>query len=378
MPLAGYGDRGNRSATGTHDEIDVKAVALRVGDRTGVMVSADLLIIPREIADAATEQLAREAGLLREQIYFGATHTHASLGAWGDGIVGEAFAGKFQPGARTWIAGCIVRAVKEALNDLRPAAFCHGSFRAPELIRNRLVGQLGGVDPEFCFAILKQESWKTAVIGTYSAHATVLSSKLMEFSGDYPGAWQRAVEEATGGMAMFFAAGVGSHSPVPPKGGLEGAELMGKSLAGPIIERLARTPVTNVVAFGLLGTAVDLPEHHVRLSDGIRLRPWLASRLLNRTAPSFVQVLRIGDLVWVSTPCDFSGELANDFKDFMRARNFEATVTSFNGDYIGYVIPSRYYHLAGYEPRLMSFYGPTIPDYLNEIIRAMALQVTKQ
>ncbi|MBE0540051.1 MAG: hypothetical protein IH623_01510 [Verrucomicrobia bacterium] len=50
-----------------------------------------------------------------------------------------------------------------------------------------------------------------------------------------------------------------------------------------------------------------------------------------------------------------------------------AVITSFNGDYIGYVICARYYHLDGYEPRVMSFFGPNVPDYFDEMIRAMAL-----
>ena len=51
------------------------------------------------------------------------------------------------------------------------------------------------------------------------------------------------------------------------------------------------------------------------------------------------------------------------------------TITSFNGDYIGYVILPRYYHLGGYEPRLMSFYGPCVPDYFEELIRTMASEM---
>ena len=53
-------------------------------------------------------------------------------------------------------------------------------------------------------------------------------------------------------------------------------------------------------------------------------------------------------------------------------------ITSFNGDYVGYVIPSRYYHLNGYEPRVMSFFGPNVPDYFDEFIRTMALNVAGQ
>jgi hypothetical protein len=31
----------------------------------------------------------------------------------------------------------------------------------------------------------------------------------------------------------------------------------------------------------------------------------------------------------------------------------------------------------GYEPRLMSFFGPNVPDYLTDLIRKTAVEVTK-
>lgn len=377
LPLAGFGGRHGRPATGVHDDIYVKAVAFRVQDRIGVMVGADALIIPPEVTEKAARRLRQESGLAREQIYLSATHTHSSLGGWGQGLVEEAFVGGFQPDVRTWFSDCIVAAVQDAIGDLKPARFGHGQFTAPQFIRNRLVGGLGKVDPEFSYAVVKQDTGKLAVLGVYGAHATVLSSDMMEFSADYPGCWQRAVEQATGGMAVFLAGGVGSHSPVPGASGLAGAEQMGQALARTLIEHLPQTPLTNSVTFDLLGLDVAMPPFNVRLSDGIRLRPWLAARLLPANSHSYLQVFRIGDSLWISTPCDFSGELASGIKDFLRVRGTSATITSFNGDYVGYVIPSRYYHLDGYEPRLMSFFGPNVPDYFEELIRSMALAVAK-
>ena len=377
LPLAGYGGRHGKPATGVHDDIYIKAVALKVGSLVVVLVGADALIIPREVAEMAARRL-EGLGLSREQIYLGATHTHSSLGAWGEGKVAEAFAGGFQPKARVWFSDCIVAAVRDALGDLKPAQFGKGRFASAEFIRNRLVGGLGKVDPEFSYAIVKQNTGKVAVLGVYGAHATVLGSEMMEFSADYPGYWERAVEQATGGMAVFLAGGVGSQSPVPPVRSLAGAEQMGQSLARMLMERLPQTLLTNAVTFGMIGLDVTMPPLNVRLSDGIRLRPWLAGRLVPAKSHSFLQVLRLDDSVWISTPCDFSGELALGIKDFLRVRGSSAIITSFNGDYVGYVIPSRYYHLSGYEPRLMSFFGPNVPDYFDELIRSMALTLVNQ
>jgi hypothetical protein len=377
IPLAGYGDRDGRPATGVHDDVFVKAVALRVGEQTAIIFGVDALIVPREVADAAAGQLQRDPGLRREQLYFSATHTHCSLGGWGEGFVGEAFAGPFDAGARSWFASRLVAAARAALNDLRPAEFGHGSFRAPEFVRNRVVGKLGEVDDEFSFAICRQRNGRSAILGVFSAHATVLSGRVMEFSGDYPGAWQRAIEQTTNTVGIFLAGPVGSHAPVAGEGGFTGAEKMGRALADRLLNQLPLVPLTNSIAFGMRGLNFPLPEFNVRLTSGIRLRPWIASRLIPAARESWVQGLRLGDTLWLSTPCDFSGELAIEIKESLLLRGLSAVITSFNGDYIGYVIPSKYYHLDGYEPRIMSFYGPYVPDYLGELLRKIAQDLAK-
>ena len=68
LPLAGYGERKGRPATGVHDDLYVKAVALRVGDRLGVMLGADALIIPREVTDLASARLEKELGLFSDRM----------------------------------------------------------------------------------------------------------------------------------------------------------------------------------------------------------------------------------------------------------------------------------------------------------------------
>jgi hypothetical protein len=114
------------------------------------------------------------------------------------------------------------------------------------------------------------------------------------------------------------------------------------------------------------------------VSDGFRLRPWAARRIAPLKEEAYIQAFRVNGAVWLSTPCDFSGELAIGIKESVLARGFDAAITSFNGGYVGYVVPSRYYHLNSYEPRLMSFYGPQTPDYLTEFLRRLAAVLTEQ
>jgi hypothetical protein len=368
VPLAGYGARQGRPATGVHQDLWVKAVAFAVAGQTGVMVSADALIIPREVADLAGRQLREARGLTREAIYLSATHTHSSLGGWGEGFVAEAFAGGFVPGVREWFGGQLAAAAIAALDDLSPAFCGQGGFEAPEYVRNRLLGEDAPEDPEFRLLYVQQVDGDTAVVGSYAAHATVLPAANLEFSGDYPGYWSLAVEQATGGLAVFLAGGMGSHGPQAGAPGLEGAEHMGEALATRTAQTLTNLVLTNRLTFGLTAAEVTLPALQVRVSNGVRLRPWVARGLLPMPATTWIQGLRVGDALWLSTPCDFSGELALNVKAAARAHGLAAAVTSFNGDYVGYVIPAKYYPLAGYEPRTMSFFGPQLPDHFMAVL----------
>lgn len=362
LPLAGYGQRQGRPATGVHDDLWVKATALAVGGRTGIIVSADALIIPRDVAEAAADFL-RPRGIERGQLYFGATHSHSSIGGWGRGLVAEAFAGKFQPGVQTWFSRQLAAAAEGALNDLEPAETGATSFTCTNHVRNRLLGDHGSVDPEFRLVTIVQQDGDRAVIGSYSAHATVLPATVMEFSADYPGAWARAVESNNCAFAMFLAGGVGSHGPRAGGRAWEGVERMGRELAARTHKALAGLALTNTVAFGLVTVPMRLPALQARVSDKVRVRPWLAARLLPVSDQTLVQALRLGDAVWLSTPADFSGELVLDLVA-SHTNRLRPAVTSFNGDYVGYVIPSKYYHMSGYEPRTMSFFGPQLPDYM--------------
>lgn len=172
---------------------------------------------------------------------------------------------------------------------------------------------------------------------------------------------------------MFLAGGVGSHGPVAGEKGIAGVERMGQALARTLLAQLPQIPLTDAITFGMQGLELSLPPLNVRVSDEIRLRPWLARRVMPVRERNFIQVFRLDDMVWISTPCDFSGELALDLKDTLRARGLRGVITSFNGDYVGYVVCPRYYHLDGHEPRVMSFFGPNVPDYFAECMRTMAL-----
>ncbi len=211
VPLAGFGDRKGKYATGIHDSIFVKAVALKVRSQLIVIISTDLLIIPPNITDSVMVLLSKD-GIRRDQLFFSATHSHSSLGGWGPGYFGQEFAGKENKNIQKWIVFQIRKAVNEAVADLSPASIGSGSFDAGSYTKNRVVGEAGTKNDEFSYIVLEKINGKKAVIGSFSGHATTLGGDNLEVSSDYPGYWVRKTEEEYADLAMFSAGSVGSQS----------------------------------------------------------------------------------------------------------------------------------------------------------------------
>ena len=371
LPLAGYGDREGAAAEGIHDSVFVKAVAIRVGDQLLILIASDLLIVPPGVAEGVSTFVGEKTGIRRDQLFFSATHTHSSAGAWSEGFVGKQFAGEPNPNVEPWLVQQFGRAIEDAMEDLQAGQIGSGSFHAPGLISNRLVGEKGQKNSEFIYVLAEQNSGRKAVLGSFDAHATTLGGWNMKFSADYPGYWQRKLEKEDFDLALFFAGSVGSHRSRTEGEKFEASQYLGEALADSVLKYMVHTELRDSIGLSSLSLGMDLPEFHIRVTDGLRLNQTLSGKLFPPIGDVSLQAARIGDLVWITTPCDFSGEMAIACKDAISKDGYRALVTSFNGAYVGYIIPGKYYHLNEYESRLMSWYGPNMGPYTHEMIRRM-------
>ncbi len=375
VPLAGFGARKGKPATGIHDSIFVKAVAIKVGQETLVFIGADLLIMPPNITDSVTILLAKK-GIRRDQLFFSATHTHSSLGGWGQGYIGKQFAGKENKNLESWLVLQISKAVTLAIADLRPAQIGSGCFNTGTYTRNRLIGESGTKNDDFSYIILRQFGHKKAIIGSFSAHATTMGSDNMEISADYPGYWVRKIEKTSADYAVFFAGSVGSQSPVGEGNGFDKPRMIGESLADSLNVHLQKTTLNDKVMMGAVSLKFQLPDYHMRLTTKINLSTALSKKLMPLPENAYLQVARIGNMVWITTPSDFSGEYALQIKNSLAVKGFTANVSSFNGSYVGYIIPGRYFYLDEYEPKVMGWFGPNMGEYSMDLIRQITNIVT--
>ena len=376
VPLAGFGARKGKGATGIHDSIFVKAAALKVKNQTAVIVGADLLIMPPNIIDEVTVLLAQK-GIKRSQIFYSASHSHSSVGGWGPGFIGEQFAGKENKNISKWLVQQISNVVIAAIADLRPARLGTGSFDASTYTRNRLIGESGTINGDFSFISIEQKGGRKGIIGSYSAHATTLGDENMEFSADYPGYWERKIEKTSADIAIFCAGSVGSQSPKGEGKGFEKPRLIGESLADSLNVYLPHTMLQDKITLSSLSLKMFLPTYNIRITTKLNLISRISEKLMPIPQNVYLQSLRIGKLIWITTPCDFSGEYALQIKERLAAKGFIANVSSFNGSYVGYIIPGRYFYLDAYEPKTMGWFGPNMGEYTVELIRHLTDIVAK-
>jgi neutral ceramidase len=377
-PLAGFGDRKGKPSTGVHDEIFVKALAASDGTDTAVIVGADMLIIPENVADLVRVRVSRQTKLTANEILFNASHNHSGPGAFAPGFASKAFNGPYDPNIPDFLARAFTEAIVEAYESLEPAKVTYGGVDVPEYIRNR-TRRDGLVDSELSYMLVEQKDADRCFLVSYSAHPTILGSDNMEFSGEYPGFLVRRITEKTGAEAIYLGGAVGSMSARPPEGSesFERCRAMGAALADKVLEAAADEMLfEDKVDIASIGIPIKLPPFQLRLSKNWRVSKFLFP-VLGIDTDGWMHAVRIGDIAFVGTPADYCGEISVELKSRMQTRIGDIWVLSFNGDYAGYISPDRYYYDKdekggyGYERGVMSWIGPDQEAFTVSLITHM-------
>lgn len=367
LPMAGYGKR-IWSAKGTHDPLFVRALALKQGEERVIVISVDLLAITDEMREAVLQKIRAKVPLPPHGLLISATHTHSGPGALSSGFLEQFAAGPFDRSFFEKATDTMAKAALLANEALKPARISHGAAAAPELIRNRM-NPSGPVDPEVSFIdILGEVGQPIATLVNFSAHATVLKPDNLQFSGDYPGFLEAALEEQ-GGIALFTAGSVADQTAHPPEGsdGYRQAEAMGRALARKVREARRTLPEEHVPLSARI-LSVQLPPPQVKVGPDRRLARLIASPFFD--AETILQTIRIGPILLIGIPADLSVVLGGKIKAHAREQGMEAIIVGFANDYIGYLLPHDLYRTDAYEAR-MSFHGPQMGEYLVELVDRM-------
>lgn len=400
--LNGYA---NRTHPSNHVMQDLWAKALALDDgKSGriVIVTADLLFLPREITGQVAERCEKQFGLKRSQLLFNASHTHSGPAIWPKIRVlfdmSPADAEKAQRYA-VKLMDQLTGIVGESLRDLSPATLSFSRDEADFAI-NRRLAQLEKLYPDRHFpapvdhsvpviCITGRDGKLRAILFGYACHNTTLTGDFYEVSGDYAGYAQAALERShPGAQAMFLELCGGDQNP-DPRSRIDLPEKHGDELAA-AVERALSKPQSSLTA--PLRTSYEVTqlafaphtramfEEESKSSDAFKVRR--AKLMLQtydrghpiRSVPYPVQVVRFGEGFALLA---LGGEVVNDYS--IRAHReypgLNLVVAGYSNDVMSYIPSLRVLREGGYEASgAMVYYeqpGPYTDRVEEEIFDAI-------
>jgi hypothetical protein len=257
--LAGYANR-TRPAEGKLMDLWIKVLALE--DRHGhrvIFLTSDTLGIPQSIYQHVSAALNEKYQLTPERVVLSASHTHCGpvlKNALFDMYPLDDEQRSLIENYSSELEGKIVETVGKALKDLSAARLVAGQGTAgfavnrrnniekdvPRLIEQQtLQGPVDHAVPTL--AVFDANGSLKAVLFGYACHNTVMD--FYQWSGDYAGFAQLALERShPGGQAMFFMGCGGDQNPLPRRKP-ELSERYGNMLASAVEETL-RGPMRNL------------------------------------------------------------------------------------------------------------------------------------
>lgn len=369
QPLAGYGWRGYYEEV--YDSLFVRSMVFQQGDAEAVVVSIDLMVFPPDVIRRVNKQLG-EIGLSSEQIYYSAIHTHNGFGGWDNSLIGQAMTGLFEEELSQFLADKVFLSISNAKQRKKLVHLNYGKVKAEEYVNNRLSGE-GVKDEHIRYIEVVQEGGQTAVVTSYAAHPTSVSKKILSITRDYPGTMVDKLEASSDyDFAIFCAGMVGSHSPnYSIAENFELVDTMGNALADTLLNNNSHVILAQKSPLLIRKIPIALGDSQFRISDNLRLRPWVFDWLTGGLN-AYISVLRLGNILMIGFPADFSGEIAlsHQLEEEAHKNNLSLFVSCFNGAYIGYIIPDKYYDtVKKHETREMNWIGPYKGSFFAEVTK---------
>lgn len=385
VPMSGYGDRWGKHFEEVRDSLYVRALTVRYGSENTTFLSADLLIVPPNVTLRLGELLKND-GISLDELHLGAIHTHHGVGGWGQKLLGRLFAGKYDERMEKLLAQQMRSAILKSRENVQNATIEYIELEFEEGIRNRLPIDTPKLkDPEVRSMSFKRSDGSQAVMLVYGAHTTILRAEMLALSRDYPGYTVDLLEaDDEIDFALYYAGAVGSMGYVSegdtPE---ERSRYLGTELAEQFLNHsdsdqlfMPEDQPFNSVQNGLQvpmpllseWVPVPLPPATLRIDLNYSLRPWVFNMLFG-SSPGDIKVSLIGSTLLLGMPADFSGEIMVELDEFARTKGLDLIITSFNGNYMGYITHDQHYEKNMYETVTMSWNGYEAGSYFTEVAK---------
>jgi hypothetical protein len=399
--MGGFAAR-KQASQGVALPLHAKALALRAGDRMGVLVAADVLGLTARITERVASAV-RRSGVSRADVFFNASHTHCGP------IVERQLSVAYDLSEAQWAAigeytavleRKLQAVIEEAIARLAPATLSRARGDA-RFAKNRRVKFTpdGPVDHSVPVLRVNDRQGKlVAIVFGYACHNTTLPATFVQFHGDYAGVAQAALEERHRGATALFVAGCGADANPDPRGTLDLVNAHGTALADAVdrvLPAATQVPATLRTGYATVDLAfadgearerwmrqLDIPpvylQRHTELMEGLIRR----EGRLPAAQPMPIHTWRLGrNLVIVG----LGGEVVVDYTHRIAREHPDGTmwVAGYTNDVFGYVPSARVLREGGYEGGdAMIYYGrpapftgaveDTIVSRVNALIRGVS------
>jgi hypothetical protein len=387
MWMSGYATRDHPSE-GTRTDLWAKALALEdANGKRAVLVTLDLVGIDRETSQAICRAAQERFKLGRDRIVLNVSHTHTGP------VLGRNLETMYFMPPEEWskvrryttnLQSRVLGAIEQALDDLKPAKLSWATGREtfgvnrrnnpePLVPAWRSTGSLKGpVDYDVPVLRVADDQEKLlAIVFGYACHATVLSD--YQWSGDYPGFAQIAVEKNHPGVVALFIQGCGADINPLPRRTPELALAYGERLAvavdralegvqNPLSPRLATSYREMALPFDESPTRQELEKN---LQSTNRYIAAHAKKFLNQLAEgrpletSYAYPIGVWQLGGELTLVTLGGEVVVDYSlRLKRELGPKIWVAGYSHDVMAYIPSLRVWKEGGYEgATAMIYYG---------------------
>jgi hypothetical protein len=373
--MAGYASR-EHAAKGTLQQLWAKAIAFQDQEgKRAVLVTSDILGFPKNISERIATACANKYNLERSQLLLSSSHTHTGP-VLRESLyliykMTDAHIGKIEAYSRH-LENSIVLLIGEALKNMVPSRLAAGNGVVRFQINRRnnneknLSNQADLNGPnDYAVPVLQVKQNNEMLLATvfgYACHPTVLSD--YQWSGDYPGFAQQALEEHFPGMTALFFQGCGAdQNPLPRRSpGL--AKQYGRELAA-AVERVIEENQDTLQAklktgFSEINLVFDPPPSKERIEKlaadstaGFR-QVWAKSMLdkiknrkpLPTSYPYPIQIWQLGDQLIVALGGEVVINYALTLKRLFGQNTF---VMGYCNDVMGYIPSLEILREGGYE-----------------------------
>jgi len=404
MWMAGYAARNKPSEGKVHD-LHAKALALEDENGTRlVIVTVDLIGIPRPMRDWLAEHAKQSFKLEPEALLLNASHTHSGpviretrYSIYGNTLYGLSpeqiqQSNKYVDDLQDKLLELIGRAIE----NLAPAKLSYTHARAGFAMNRRLKTETGvrnspnpdgPVDHDVPVLRIESPDGKLrAVLFGYACHCTTLS--FYQYCGDYAGFAQEYIEKAHPGTTAMFMAGCGGDQNPYPRRTLDYCMQHGRALANGVESALApqARPVAGPIRASIDTVTLDFAEvptrqkleqqakskdKYDRRHAEVLLEELEQNGAIRTTYPYLVQVIRFSnDLTMVA----LAGEVVVDYSLRLKSElpGQAVWVAGYSNDVFGYIPSVRVLTEGGYEAggamRYTDLPGPFAPSVEERIV----------